>query len=74
MIADTYGVENIVGKGENAGEQLFLLFSQCFQKSTVTWLFKSQEFVITSIFSFSHIFFQKSSFTSFTRRQNFRLV
>ena len=25
-------VENIVGKGENAGNQHFLLFSQCFQK------------------------------------------
>ena len=27
-------VENIVGKGENAGYQHFLLFSQCFQKAT----------------------------------------
>ena len=26
-------VENIVGKGENAGYQLFLLFPQCFQKA-----------------------------------------
>ena len=26
-------VENIVGKGENAGYQQFLLFPQCFQKS-----------------------------------------
>ena len=26
-------VENIVGKGENAGYQHFLLFPQCFQKS-----------------------------------------
>ena len=26
-------VENIVGKGENAGYQHFLLFSQCFQKA-----------------------------------------
>ena len=25
-------VENIVGKGENAGNQHFLLFQQCFQK------------------------------------------
>ena len=25
-------VENIVGKGENAGYQHFLLFQQCFQK------------------------------------------
>ena len=28
--------ENIVGKGENAGFQLFLLFSQCFQKASYT--------------------------------------
>ena len=27
-------VENIVGKGENAGYQHFLLFPQCFQKGT----------------------------------------
>ena len=26
------GVENIVGKGANAGYQHFLLISQCFQK------------------------------------------
>ena len=25
-------VENIVGKGENAGDEHFLLFPQCFQK------------------------------------------
>ena len=29
----TFGrIENIVGKGENAGNQHFLLFPQCFQK------------------------------------------
>ena len=27
-------VENIVGKGENAGYQHFLLFQQCFQKAS----------------------------------------
>ena len=27
------GIENIVGKGENAGYQHFLLFQHCFQKS-----------------------------------------
>ena len=27
-------VENIAGKGENAGYQHFLLFSQCFQKAS----------------------------------------
>ena len=29
-------VENIVGKGENAGYQHFLLFPQCFQKASFT--------------------------------------
>ena len=28
------GVENIVGKGEQAGYQHFLLFPQCFQKTS----------------------------------------
>ena len=28
-------VENIVGKGENAGYQHFLLFPQCFQKAFI---------------------------------------
>ena len=28
-------VENIVGKGDNAGYQHFLLFQQCFQKSSI---------------------------------------
>ena len=32
MISVFDGVENIVGKGENAGYQHFLLFLQCFQK------------------------------------------
>ena len=27
------GVENIIGKGENAGYKHFLLFPQCFQKA-----------------------------------------
>ena len=27
-------VENIVGKGENAGYKHFLLFSQCFEKAS----------------------------------------
>ena len=34
MISDFDGVENIVRKGENAGYQHFLLFSQCFQKAS----------------------------------------
>ena len=29
-------VENIVGKGENAGYQHFLLFPQCFQNPSIT--------------------------------------
>ena len=29
-------VENIVGKGENAGYQHFLLFPQCFQKACLS--------------------------------------
>ena len=29
-------VENIVGKGENAGYQHFLLFPQCFQKASLS--------------------------------------
>ena len=31
-------VENIVGKGENAGNQHFPLFPQCFQKASYTGL------------------------------------
>ena len=34
-------VENIVGKGENAGNRHFLLFSQCFPKPTVSLSLKS---------------------------------
>ena len=31
----SFGItENIVGKGENAGYQHFLLFPRCFQKTT----------------------------------------
>ena len=33
-------VENTVGKGENAGCQHFLLFSQCFQKVSFTGVLK----------------------------------
>ena len=34
MICVADWVENIVGKGENAGHQHFLLFPQCFQKAS----------------------------------------
>ena len=33
-------VENILGNGENAGYQHFLLFLQCFQKASYTGSFK----------------------------------
>ena len=33
-------VENIVGKGENAGYQHFLIFPQCFQKAFFPGLLK----------------------------------
>ena len=35
-----YKIQNIVGKGENAGYQHFLLFPQCFKKASSTGLFK----------------------------------
>ena len=35
MICVTDWVENIVGKGENAGYQHSLLFPQCFQKASL---------------------------------------
>ena len=42
-----YGrVENIVGKGENADDQHFLLFPQCFQKSFLLGVVKSQDGVV----------------------------
>ena len=33
-------VENIAGKGENAGYHHFLLFPQCFQKTSLSWSLK----------------------------------
>ena len=41
IICVTDGIEKIVGKGENAGYQHFLLFPQCFQKSSFPGLLKS---------------------------------
>ena len=32
--------DNIVGKGENAGYQYFLLFPQCFQRASCTGILK----------------------------------
>ena len=60
-------VENIVGKGENAGYQHFLLFPQCFQKPSVSGslnlgLCGKELGMVTSIFSFSHDVFKSSLF------------
>ena len=38
--------ENIVGKGENAGNQHFLLFLQCFQKSSFIGVVKSRDCLV----------------------------
>jgi hypothetical protein len=38
-------VENIVGKGENAGYQQFLLFPQCLQKGLFARDVQSRDFV-----------------------------
>ena len=39
-------VENIVGKGESAGYQHFLLFQQCFQKISFFRVVKTQDYVV----------------------------
>ena len=41
-------VENIVGKGENAGYQHFLLFPQCFQKVFFLRVVKSRDCAVKS--------------------------
>ena len=41
-------VENIEGKGENAGYQHFLLFPQCFQKLSFFKVVKSRDCVVRS--------------------------
>ena len=44
----TFGrIENVVGKGENAGYQHILLFPQCFQKLFFPGV-KSQDCVVNS--------------------------
>ena len=40
--------ENIVGKGENAGYQHFLLFPQCFEKASQFGVIESQDCVVKS--------------------------
>ena len=39
-------VKNIVGKGENAGFQHFLLFPQCFQTAVLPRVVKSRDRVV----------------------------
>ena len=39
-------IESIVGKGENAGYQHFLLFPQCFQKPSVSGSLKGRDCVV----------------------------
>ena len=51
MISVFDRVENIVGKGENAGYQHFLLFPQCFQKTSFLGVVKSQDCVVKSLLS-----------------------
>ena len=47
MISPCYGVENIVGKEENAGNQHFLFFPQCFQKaSSIHMVIKSRDCLV----------------------------
>ena len=41
-------VENIAGKGENAGYQYFLLFPQCFQKGLFSKVIKHWDCVVKS--------------------------
>ena len=49
MIFVVDGVENIVGKGENAGYQHFLLFQQCFPpKASFFGIVKSGDYVVKS--------------------------
>ena len=40
---------NIVGKGENAGNQHFLLFLQCFQKASFFKVVKSRDCVLNAL-------------------------
>ena len=40
FVFDWVDLDNIVGKGENAGYQHFLLFPQCLQKASTSGVFK----------------------------------
>ena len=41
-------VENIMGKGENAGHQHFVLFPQCFQNFLYNRVIKNRDCVVNS--------------------------
>ena len=45
-------VENIVGKGENASDQHFLLYPQCFQRPSFSGVVKSRDGVVKEYMSF----------------------
>ena len=47
MVSVLVGVENIVGKGENAGYQHFLLFLTMFSKGFFLGVGKSQDYVVS---------------------------
>ena len=49
LIALFHRVENIVGKGENTGNEHFLLFPQCFQKVSFHRFIKAQDCVEKSL-------------------------
>ena len=42
-------LENIVGKGENAGNQHFLLFPTMFSKGLFFWVIKSRDYVVKGL-------------------------
>ena len=47
--------KNIVGKGENASCQHFLLYPQCFPKPSSLGVVKSQDCVVKNILTFSKL-------------------
>ena len=48
-------IENIVGKGENAGYQHFLLCPQCFQNASFLGVVKSRDCVVKSLIVSEHV-------------------
>ena len=61
---------NIEGKGENAGNQHFLLFSQCFLKASVSMLLQVDSFIIfiQRMVSLTFILLVQNASCSFTYR------